>query len=139
MEHENSIEVFVSANEGNAIAEATGYYLATGKVQAVYMQNSGLGNAVNPMLSLVHEQVCNIPTLMIIGWRGFPGEHDEPQHVVQGKVTEDLLRLMNVRYGVIKGEEALDIKVIEEAGKTIEAGVNLQFLSRRVQSDIGAQ
>ncbi len=92
----------IAANEGNALAIATGHYLATGKPAVVYMQNSGLGNIVNPLLSLTDEEVYNIPSLFIIGWRGMPGEKDEPQHVKQGKLTLPLLETMGIRYEMLE-------------------------------------
>lgn len=91
----------ITANEGNAIALASGHYLATGNPAVVYMQNSGIGNCVNPLLSLTDEEVYNIPLLMLIGWRGEPGKKDEPQHIKQGKVTDELLRVMGVKYDVL--------------------------------------
>lgn len=91
----------IAANEGNAVGLAAGYHLATGKVGCVYMQNSGEGNIVNPLLSLVDEDVYHLPMLLIIGWRGEPGVHDEPQHVKQGKVTLSLLETMGVPYAVL--------------------------------------
>lgn len=91
----------VAANEGNAVAVACGYHLATGRYGGVYLQNSGLGNAVNPLLSLADEDVYSIPLLMIVGWRGEPGVHDEPQHVKQGKATLSLLETMGVEYEVL--------------------------------------
>ena len=96
--HENNI---IAANEGNAIGLAAGYHLATGKVGCVYMQNSGEGNIVNPLLSLMDADVYKMPLLLIIGWRGEPGVHDEPQHVKQGKVTLPLLETMGVPYAVL--------------------------------------
>ena len=91
----------IAANEGNAVGLAAGYHLATGKVGCVYMQNSGEGNIVNPLLSLVDEDVYHIPILLVIGWRGEPGVHDEPQHKKQGKVTLSLLETMDVPYAVL--------------------------------------
>lgn len=98
---ENNI---IAANEGNAVGLAAGYHLATGKTGCVYMQNSGEGNIVNPLLSLVDEDVYHIPVLLIIGWRGEPGVHDEPQHVKQGKVTLSLLETMGVPYAVLDAD-----------------------------------
>ena len=92
----------ITANEGNALAVAAGHYLATGKPAVVYMQNSGLGNIVNPLLSLTDEKVYNIPALLIIGWRGEPGVHDEPQHVKQGKLTLPLLETMGIEYKILE-------------------------------------
>ena len=91
----------IAANEGNAVGLAAGYHLATGKIGCVYMQNSGEGNIVNPLLSLVDEDVYHLPMLLIIGWRGEPGVHDEPQHKKQGKVTLSLLETMGVPYAVL--------------------------------------
>ena len=92
----------ITANEGNAIAIASGHYLATGRPMVVYMQNSGLGNIVNPLLSLVDVDVYNIPVLIFIGWRGEPGIHDEPQHIKQGKLTIPLLETMEIKYDILK-------------------------------------
>ena len=110
---ENNI---IAANEGGAVALAAGYHLATGKTGCVYMQNSGEGNAVNPLLSLMDADVYRMPLLMIIGWRGEPGVHDEPQHVKQGKVTLSLLETMGVSYAVL--DENWEQQV-SEALKTI--------------------
>ena len=91
----------IAANEGNAVAVAAGYHLATGKTALVYMQNSGLGNAVNPITSLIDPQVYGIPTVFLVGWRGRPGAHDEPQHVKQGAITLELLELLGVECFVL--------------------------------------
>ena len=77
----------IAANEGNCTALAAGHYLATGKVPVVYMQNSGLGNIINPVASLLNDKVYAIPCIFVVGWRGEPGIHDEPQHIYQGEVT----------------------------------------------------
>ena len=90
-----------AANEGNAIAIATGYHLATGGIAGVYMQNSGLGNAVNPLTSLADKEVYAIPILLIIGWRGEPEVKDEPQHIKQGRITPSLLETLEIPYAVI--------------------------------------
>lgn len=91
----------VAANEGNAVALAAGYHLATGKAGCVYMQNSGQGNAVNPLASLSSPDVYAIPMVLVIGWRGEPGVADEPQHVQQGRVTLELLKLLGVPYRIV--------------------------------------
>ncbi|MBP3637657.1 MAG: phosphonopyruvate decarboxylase [Clostridia bacterium] len=101
----------VAANEGNAVGLAAGYYLATGRPALVYMQNSGLGNAVNPLASLMDGQVYGIPCLMVIGWRGEPGVKDEPQHVTQGQITLGQLELLGIPYMILDKEttdEAFD-------------------------------
>ncbi len=95
----------IAANEGNAVALATGHHLATGNIPVVYMQNSGIGNAVNPLLSLADKQVYQIPLLLMIGWRGEPGVKDEPQHITQGEVTLDLLEAMKIPYLVFDMDE----------------------------------
>lgn len=92
---------YVTANEGAAVGLATGGYLATGRPSLVYLQNSGLGNIINPLASIANEEVYGIPMLFVVGWRGEPGIKDEPQHVYQGKVTCKLLEVMNVPYSVI--------------------------------------
>ena len=94
----------ITANEGNAVAMCAGYHLATNKIGVVYMQNSGEGNAVNPLVSLADEEVYSIPMLLIIGWRGEPGKHDEPQHVKQGKITLSLLDVMGIKYEILNDD-----------------------------------
>lgn len=86
----------IAANEGNAVAIAAGYYMATGKAAVVYMQNSGIGNTINPVASLLSSDVYAIPCIFIVGWRGEPGIKDEPQHLYQGKVTDRLLEDMDI-------------------------------------------
>ena len=97
----------IAANEGNAIGLASGYYLSSGKIPLVYMQNSGIGNAVNPLVSLADKLVYKIPMLLLIGWRGEPGKKDEPQHKKQGMITVELMKTMGILYEVI-GENTTD-------------------------------
>jgi len=94
----------VAANEGAAVGLAAGHYLATSRPAVVYMQNSGLGNAVNPICSLLNEKVYSIPVVFVIGWRGEPGTKDEPQHIYQGEVTLPMIDLLGVPYAVITSE-----------------------------------
>lgn len=94
-------EHIVAANEGNAIGLCAGHYLATGRPALCYMQNSGLGNAVNPLASLMDGQVYGLPCLLVIGWRGEPSVHDEPQHVKQGEITLGQLELMGIPYFIL--------------------------------------
>ncbi len=96
----------ISANEGSATALAAGYHFATGKIPLIYMQNSGEGNMINPLLSLVDPDVYSVPLLILIGWRGEPGVHDEPQHVKQGKVTCALLDAMQIPYEILTEDES---------------------------------
>ena len=111
----------ITANEGGAVALAAGYHLATGKIGCVYMQNSGQGNIINPLASLTDKEVYNIPMLLVIGWRGKPGEHDEPQHVKQGKITTGLLNVMGVNYDVLSKDEKKAEKQIEKAVAVMKA------------------
>lgn len=114
-DHSTKQNNIIAANEGGAVGLATGYYLATGKIPFVYMQNSGIGNAVNPLLSLVDSDVYGIPMLLMIGWRGEPGVKDEPQHVKQGKVSLELLDAMQIPYEIMPDEFDKCIGVITKA------------------------
>ena len=110
----------ITANEGNAVGLASGYHLATGKTPLVYMQNSGLGNAINPLLSLCDPEVYSIPMVLLIGWRGEPGVKDEPQHVKQGKIQVELLEAMDIPYEIISKDDIqfeLKISKIVELAK----------------------
>ena len=107
----------IAANEGNAVGLASGYHLSTGKLGVVYMQNSGEGNAVNPLLSLADPRVYSIPMLLIIGWRGEPGVHDEPQHVKQGEVTLKLLEAMDIEYRILSDNFEEDLEYLVSLAK----------------------
>lgn len=107
----------IAANEGASVGLAVGYHLATGKLPFVYMQNSGLGNATNPTLSIADEDVYGIPMLLMIGWRGEPGLKDEPQHVKQGKVSEDLLKAMKIPYQILDKDSDISL-VLDNAIST---------------------
>lgn len=114
----NSDKHIITANEGNAIALAAGYFLANKSLPLVYMQNSGLGNAVNPLLSLCDPAVYSIPMLVMIGWRGEPGVKDEPQHVKQGSIQLELLNTMDIPYEIIsKDDNQFDIKILNAINK----------------------
>tara|TARA_B100000780_G_C21120855_1_gene453999 strand:- start:2325 stop:3455 length:1131 start_codon:yes stop_codon:yes gene_type:complete len=110
----------IASNEGGAIALAMGYYLATSKTPLVYMQNSGFGNTINPLLSLADPKVYSVPMLLVIGWRGEPGVKDEPQHVKQGEVSETLLKTLEIPYTVISDKTSNINKVISDAAKHAE-------------------
>ena len=114
-DHADESHHIIAANEGGAMGLAAGHYLATGKPACVYMQNSGEGNIINPLASLTDPEVYNIPVLLLIGWRGRPGVHDEPQHVKQGKVTTGLLNTMGINYDVLSKDEDKAEKQIEKA------------------------
>lgn len=102
----------IAANEGSATGLAAGYHFATGKIPLIYMQNSGIGNAVNPLMSLIDSDVYSVPLVLVIGWRGMPGVHDEPQHVKQGKVTLGLLDAMRIPYVIMaENEKELEAQI----------------------------
>jgi phosphonopyruvate decarboxylase len=97
----------IAANEGAAVSIGIGNYLATKKIPAVYMQNSGLSNALNPLISIAHKRVYSIPLILIIGWRGSPKIKDEPQHKVKGEITEKILNLLNIKYIILRSDKDL--------------------------------
>jgi len=123
----------VAANEGGAIALCAGHYLATGKPGLCYMQNSGLGNAVNPLASLMDDKVYGLPCLMVIGWRGEPGVHDEPQHVKQGEITLGQLELLDVPYFVLSKDtsEADLLAAFEKLKEQMDAGRCVAIVVRK--------
>lgn len=123
----------IAANEGNCTALAAGYHLATGKVPVVYMQNSGEGNIINPVASLLNDKVYAIPMVFIVGWRGEPGVHDEPQHIYQGEVTVRLLEDMDIATFVI-GKETTDAEVesaMTEFRNVLSQGKDVAFVVRK--------
>lgn len=123
----------IGANEGNCTALAAGYHLATGKVPVVYLQNSGEGNIVNPVVSLLHSKVYAIPMLFIVGWRGEPGTRDEPQHIYQGEVTVKLLEDMDIKTFVI-GRDTSDEEAaaaMEDFKGVLAAGKDVAFIIRK--------
>ena len=108
----------ITVNEGNAIGIAAGHYLAKKSIPLVYMQNSGLGNAINPLLTLCDPEVYSIPMLLMIGWRGEPGVKDEPQHVKQGMIQIELMKTLGIPFEIISKND-LDYK--SKISKCIEA------------------
>lgn len=123
----------IAANEGNCTALAAGYHLAVGKVPVVYMQNSGEGNIINPVASLLNDKVYAIPVIFIIGWRGEPGIHDEPQHIYQGEVTVKLLEDMGIASFII-GKETTDDEVESKMGEfrsILAVGKDVAFIIRK--------
>lgn len=110
----------IAANEGGAIALACGHYLATGQPSLVYMQNSGQGNAANPLISLADPEVYSIPMLLLIGWRGEPGKKDEPQHIKQGKITLSFLETLDIPYMILPDTDDQAQKCIKQAFKTMK-------------------
>lgn len=123
----------IAADEGGAVGLAAGHYLASGQPALVYMQNSGIGNAVNPICSLLNEQVYGIPALFVVGWRGEPGVHDEPQHVFQGQCSCDLLKAVGLSVEVIdqNTSEADLVQVLRRAGERMASGKSAALLVRK--------
>ena len=122
----------IAANEGGAMALAAGHYLASGRPACIYMQNSGIGNAVNPLLSLLDADVYGIPALLVVGWRGMPGVHDEPQHVKQGRVTPELFEAMDIPYVILSDEENVAAEQIEAAAGFInDTGRQMAVIVRK--------
>lgn len=123
----------IAANEGNCTALAAGYHLATGRIPVVYMQNSGEGNIINPVASLLNDKVYAIPMVFIIGWRGEPGIHDEPQHIYQGEITIKLLEDMDIKSFII-GKDTSDDDVMtamDEFRSVLDSGKNVAFVIRK--------
>ena len=131
-DHCDEAHNIIAANEGGAVGVAAGHYLATGQPACVYMQNSGEGNIINPLASLTDQEVYDIPVLLLIGWRGRPGVHDEPQHVKQGKVTTGLLNVMGVNYDVLAKEED---KAEKQIAKAIKALKNREVFALVIEKD----
>lgn len=123
----------IAANEGNCTALAAGYHLATGKTPVVYMQNSGEGNVINPVASLLNDKVYAIPCIFVVGWRGEPGLHDEPQHIFQGEVTVKLLEDMDIQSFVIARETTDEevSNVMQDFRKILAAGKSVAFVIRK--------
>ena len=113
--HHDELRHTITPSEGTAVALAIGYQLATNKTPVVYMQNSGLGNALNPLISLAHKNVYGIPMVLVIGWRGAPLSQDEPQHLTQGAVTRQILELIGIDYLIIDHETKLEKIILKNA------------------------
>jgi len=123
----------IAANEGNCTALAAGYNLATGKVPVVYMQNSGEGNIINPVASLLNDKVYGIPMIFVVGWRGEPGIHDEPQHIYQGEVTIQLLEDMDIKCFIVGKDTTEDelASVMNDYREILAEGKDVAFVIRK--------
>ncbi len=119
-DHTHEGEHIVTANEGNAVAVVAGFHLASGRVGVVYLQNSGLGNAVNPLTSLTDPEVYRIPLVLIVGWRGEPGAKDEPQHVKQGRITQAQLDLLGIPYWILNSSSDVRL-VLKDVFSTLQS------------------
>ncbi len=126
-------EHLIAANEGNAVGIAAGYYLATGKVPVVYLQNSGIGNIMNPLCSLLNEKVYGIPCIFVVGWRGEPGLHDEPQHAFQGEISETILKDLGC-FTVVLSEDDVETqlkKYRDDINDVLNRGGSVAFLVKQ--------
>ena len=123
----------IAANEGNAVGLAAGYHLATNKVPVVYMQNSGEGNTINPIASLLNDKVYGIPVIFVVGWRGEPGVHDEPQHIYQGEVTIKLLEDMDIKTYIVSSDTNEDDikKAMSEFNSLLSNGKQVAFVVKK--------
>lgn len=121
----------MAANEGNAIAVAAGYYMATGKIPVVYMQNSGIGNATNPLLSLTHDCVYGIPMILVIGWRGDPAINDHAQHKKQGELTPVLMKDMDIPYEILDDENTVVEKFTWAVEKAKEISSPVALIAKK--------
>lgn len=123
----------IAANEGNCVALAAGYHLATGKIPVVYLQNSGIGNIINPVASLLNDNVYGIPCIFVIGWRGEPGKQDEPQHIFQGEKTIKLLEDIDIDTFIIDQkttEDAVEVQ-LEQWQPLLNRGKQVAFVVRK--------
>lgn len=123
----------IAANEGNCVGLAAGYHMATGKVPVVYMQNSGEGNIVNPVASLISRDVYGIPMVFVIGWRGEPGVHDEPQHAQQGRITNELLDVLEIEHFTV-GSDTTAAELRETMGRfqsILSSGGSVAFVVQK--------
>ena len=121
----------IAANEGNAVAIASGYYLSTGRISVVYLQNSGLGNCINPLTSLTDKEVYSIPMILLIGWRGEPGLKDEPQHLKQGRTTKNQLKSIDLDFFTIDEKSDLKKEVNNAIDRSVEKSAPIALLIRK--------
>lgn len=121
----------MAANEGNAIAIAAGHYMATGNIPVVYMQNSGIGNATNPLLSLTHDCVYGIPMILVIGWRGDPAISDHAQHKKQGELTPVQMKDMDIPYEILDADETVVDKFFWAVAKAKEISAPVALIAKK--------
>lgn len=121
----------MAANEGNAIGIAAGHYMATGKLPLVYMQNSGIGNATNPLLSLTHNCVYGIPMILVIGWRGDPSINDHAQHKKQGELTPILMKVMDIPYEILDSDDSVIEKFRWAVNKAKEISSPVALIAKK--------
>ena len=130
----------IATSEGSAVSLGIGHYLSTKKIPCVYMQNSGLSNALNPLISIADQKVYSIPLILIIGWRGSPKIKDEPQHNVKGKITERILKLLKIKYTIIRTNNDLkkfdrQIKVAKKKNTIVACLIEQGTLEKKINKD----
>ena len=123
LQNKNKKNHIIASNEGSAVSIGIGQFLSTKKIPVVYMQNSGLSNALNPLISLAHKKVYSIPLILVIGWRGSPKIMDEPQHNVKGKITKQILKLLNIKYTILRSHK--DLKKFEKKIKITKKNISI--------------
>jgi phosphonopyruvate decarboxylase len=135
LENDKKLTHYITVNEGAAISMAIGHHLNTNELSCVYLQNSGLGNAINPLISIAHKKVYSIPLIMVIGWRGAPGQKDEPQHEAKGEITPDLLKLLGIRHITInKKDDLLKVQVAVERVKKENSMLAILLKNKTIKS-----
>lgn len=132
IEEDKDFQHVGASSEGEACAIATGYHLGTGKFPIIYMQNSGLGNSVDPLTSLMNKEVYSVPALLLITWRGEPDKKDAPQHLMMGKITEKLLEILGIPYVILSSTETEVEREVERARKSLEKNsLSYAFIIRK--------
>ena len=128
---------FIAVNEGSAVAMGIGYHLSTKKIPCVYFQNSGLGNAINPLVSIAHENVYSIPILLIIGWRGSPQfNNDEPQHNAKGNITLQILKLLKIKTLILRSNHDIKKDPEIESSEATQKRCALSSISNFIKLDV---
>ena len=141
MQSKKKIKHIIAVNEGAAVSIGIGYYLSSNKIPIIYMQNSGLSNALNPLISIAHKKVYSIPLILIIGWRGSPKIKDEPQHNVKGQITEQILKLLNIKYTIIRSKKDIikfdkQIKKAKKNNSTVACLIEQGTLEKKSKKKI---
>ena len=141
LQSKKKIKHIIAVNEGAAVSIGIGYYLSSKKVPTIYMQNSGLSNALNPLISIAHKKVYSIPLILVIGWRGSPRVKDEPQHNVKGQITEQILKLLNIKYTIIRSTKDImkfdkQIKKAKKDKSTVACLIEQGTLEKKSKANI---
>jgi len=141
LQKKNKNNHIIATSEGSAVSLGIGHYLSTKKLPTIYMQNSGLSNALNPLISIAHKKVYSIPLILIIGWRGSPLINDEPQHNVKGEITRQILKLLNIKYTILRTNSDLKkfdkkIKIAKKNNSIVACLIEQGVLEKNEKKDI---